>query len=311
VRKFYQIATSGRTAEINIYGNITQDAEMLNAFVGEDTGMVSAHGIVSEIQDLDVDTISVYINSYGGEVAEALAIYTALKRHSASVHTYCDGFACSAATIVFCAGDVRTMGSIALMMIHDCMSYLGYANSAAMRKAADDNDKINQSSINAYLSVSNLEEDEIRSLMAKETWLTAEECLKYGFATDIAKEEESDKAQQSAFGSIREAVLNRAGERSTLAEINRKLAKILEALSEDEDEEEPEEKDAKNDPDEEPDSPDEPDDQDDTPDDADESEEDDTEEPDDDQDEEDPEDDPDDDKDTVNAALEFFSKLFS
>lgn len=304
MRKFYQIATSGRTAEINIYGNIAQDAEMINAFVGEDTGMVSAHGIVSEIQGLDVDTINVYINSYGGEVAEALAIYSALKRHSASVHTYCDGFACSAATIVFCAGDVRTMGSIALMMIHDCMSYLGYANSTAMRKAADDNDKINQSSINAYLSVSNLEEDEIRSLMAKETWLTAEECLEYGFATDIAKEEESDKAQQSAFGSIREAVLNRAGEHSTLAEINRKLAKILEALSEDEDEEEPEEKDS---PDEEPDSPDEPDDQDDTPDDADESEEDDTEEPDDDQDE----DDPDDDKDTVNAALEFFSKLFS
>ena len=306
MRKFYQIATSGRTAEINIYGNITQDAEALNAFVGEDTGMVSAHGIVSEIQGLDVDTINVYINSYGGEVAEALAIYSALKRHSASVHTYCDGFACSAATIVFCAGDVRTMGSIALMMIHDCMSYLGYANSAAMRKAADDNDKINQSSINAYLAVSNLEEDEIRSLMAKETWLTAEECLKYGFATDIAKEEESDKAQQSAFGSIREAVLNRAGERSTLAEINRKLAKILDAL-EDEDEEEPEEKDAKNDPDEEPEGPDEPDDQDDTPDDAGESEEDDTEEPDDDQDEEDP----DDDKDTVNAALEFFNKLFS
>lgn len=304
MRKFYQIATSGRTAEINIYGNITQDAEMINAFVGEDTGMASAHGIVSEIQGLDVDTINVYINSYGGEVAEALAIYSALKRHSASVHTYCDGFACSAATIVFCAGDVRTMGSIALMMIHDCMSYLGYANSADMRKAADDNDKINQSSINAYLAVSNLEEDEIRSLMAKETWLTAEECLKYGFATDIAKEEESDKAQQSAFGSIREAVLNRTGERSALAEIDRKLAKILEALSEDEDEEEPEEKDS---PDEEPESPDEPDDQDDTPDDADESEDDDTEEPDDDQDEEDP----DDDKDTVNAALDFFSKLFS
>jgi ATP-dependent protease ClpP protease subunit len=289
VRKFYQIATSGRTAEINIYGNITQDAEALNAFVGEDTGMVSAHGIVSEIQGLDVDTINVYINSYGGEVAEALAIYSALKRHSASIHTYCDGFACSAATIVFCAGDIRTMGSIALMMIHDCMSYLGYANSADMRKAADDNDKINQSSINAYLAVSNLEEDEIRSLMAKETWLTAEECLKYGFATEIAKEEESDKAQQSAFGSIREAVLNRAGERSTLAEINRKLDKILEALSEDEDEEEPEEKDAKNDPDE--------------PDDQDESEE--------------PNDDPDDDKDdeddkgSAKAALDFFSKLFS
>ena len=278
MRKFYQIATSGRTAEINIYGNITQDAETLNAFVGEDTGMVSAHGIVSEIQGLDVDTINVYINSYGGEVAEALAIYSALKRHSASVHTYCDGFACSAATIVFCAGDVRTMGSIALMMIHDCMSYLGYANSAAMRKAADDNDKINQSSINAYLSVSNLEEEEIRSLMAKETWLTAEECLKYGFATEIAKEEESDKAQQSAFGMIREAVLNNGvlHESEGLTRIDQKLDRLLRALQVEDEDEDP-------DPDEDEDDDIEP--------------------------EEDPNDD--DDEETVNKAKEFFDKLFS
>ena len=275
MRKFYQIATSGRTAEINIYGNITQDAETLNAFVGEDTGMVSAHGIVSEIQGLDVDTINVYINSYGGEVAEALAIYTALKRHSASVHTYCDGFACSAATIVFCAGDVRTMGSIALLMIHNCMSYLGYANSNEMRKAAEDNDKINQSSINAYLAVTNLSKDFICQLMDDATWMTAEECLKYGFATDIAEQEKDDKAQQSAFGMIRTAVL----ESKNLTKIDQKLDEILRTLQADDDKDEDEDPD------------------------PDEDEDDDIE----------PEEDPndDDDEDTVNKAKEFFNKLFS
>lgn len=100
-KRFYQIATSGRTADINIYGNITADADIINAVFDADVGGVSSKGIVQEIADLDVDTINVYINSYGGEVAEALAIYSALKRHSASIHTYCDGFACSAATIVF------------------------------------------------------------------------------------------------------------------------------------------------------------------------------------------------------------------
>ena len=130
-------------------------------------------------------------------MAEALAIYTALKRHSASVHTYCDGFACSAATIIFCAGDVRTMGSIALLMIHNCMSYLGYANSSEMRKAADDNDKINQSSVEAYKAVANISEDEIKAMMEAEAWLTAEECLKYGFATEIAEKEEDEDEKKS------------------------------------------------------------------------------------------------------------------
>lgn len=100
------------------------------------------------------------------------------------------------------------MGTIALLMIHNCMSYLGYANSEEMRKAAEDNDKINQSSIEAYKSVCNLTEDEIKEKMNAETWLTAQECLDFGFATEIAdQEEEDEETQQTAFGMIRQAVL--------------------------------------------------------------------------------------------------------
>lgn len=232
-QKFYQISTSGRTADISIYGDITGDAELINALMETDTGAVSARSIVKAINALDVDNINVYINSYGGEVAEALAIYSALKRHSALVHTFCDGFACSAATIVFCAGDVRTMGSLALMMIHNCMSYLGYANSAEMRKAAEDNDKINQSSIEAYKLVSNLSEEEIRRMMDDATWMTAQECLKYGFATEVAEQEEDDadaEVKQSAFQAIRQAVLSSRQQVDADA-IMRRLSKIEESIA--------------------------------------------------------------------------------
>ena len=150
-----------------------------------------------------------FINSYGGEVAEALAIYSALKRHSASVHTYCDGFACSAASIIFCAGDQRTMGTLSMLMIHNCMSHVGYANSEEMRKAADDNDKINQSSINAYKAATGMKEEQIKELMDAETWFTAEEALKFRFATDIAEiiRDEGKTTQQSGFKAIRQQIL--------------------------------------------------------------------------------------------------------
>ena len=292
-QKFYQITTKERTAEINIYGEISSTAEIINKWVDAEVE-VSARGIIQEINGLDVDTINVYINSYGGEVAEALAIYSALKRHSASVHTFCDGFACSAASIIFCAGDVRTMGSIAVMMIHNCMSYLGYANSEEMRKAAENNDKINQSSIEAYKKVSNLSEDRIKELMSAETWLTAQECLDYGFATEIADaEEDAAVTQQSAFALIRNAVLSTQCRTAKpvvdlsdlmtgLSEVKQSLAELgtkFDAMQKQEDpdpEEDPEE-----DPDEEP-------------------------------DDEDPDEDPDpDDKETENKAKEFFKKLFS
>lgn len=222
-KRFYQITKTERTADIDIYGDIT-------SFPWFDSD-VSAHNIKQEIDALDVDAINVYINSYGGEVAEALAIYSALKRNKAKIHTYCDGFACSAATIIFAAGDERTVGSIALLMIHNCMSYLGYANSEEMRKAAEDNDKINQSSIEAYKKITNLSEDEIKEMMDAETWLTAEECLKYGFATDIAQDDEDTQAQQSAFGSIREAIISKNHSKSLMPQILQKLETIDDALS--------------------------------------------------------------------------------
>ena len=37
--------------------------------------------------------------SYGGEVAEGLAIYNMLRNHKAKVRTY-DGFACSIASVI-------------------------------------------------------------------------------------------------------------------------------------------------------------------------------------------------------------------
>lgn len=230
-KTYYQVAENAetRTADINIYGDITSNAQVIRAFLGDD-GSRSAMDIKQAIDGLDVDTINVYINSYGGEVAEALAIYSSLQRHKAQIHTYCDGFACSAATIIFCAGDVRTMGSIALIMIHNCMSYLGYANSEEMRKAAEDNDKINQSSIEAYKKVSSLSEDEIKDMMNAETWLTAQECLNYGFATEIAdNEEEDDETQQTAFASIRSAILaedKEAGIMSKLDAIQQELKEL-------------------------------------------------------------------------------------
>lgn len=122
------------------------------------------------------------------------------------------------------------MGAIALLMIHNCMSYLGYANSEEMRKAAEDNDKINQSSIEAYKSVCNLTEDEIKEKMNAETWMTAQECLDFGFATEIAdQEEEDEETQQTAFNMIRQAVLG-AQQHQTGDAIMQKLDNIQTTL---------------------------------------------------------------------------------
>lgn len=139
--------------------------------------------------------IDVFINSYGGSVFEGTAIYNQLKRHPAHKTVYIDGFACSIASVVAMAGDEIVMPRNALMMIHNMwMGVCG--NAAELRKAADDLDTINAAGRAAYLARvgEKLSEEELAGMMDAETWLTAEQCIAYGFADRYA-EKDADMSQ--------------------------------------------------------------------------------------------------------------------
>lgn len=74
--RYFNLYQSGKEANINIYGDIT-DIPM--------EGDTSSYSLAKELEQLDksVNTINVYISSYGGEVKTGLAIYNQLKRHPA------------------------------------------------------------------------------------------------------------------------------------------------------------------------------------------------------------------------------------
>lgn len=189
-KKYYSMETVENEAYVNIYGDIT-------SWANEEMGEFSAITLSKQLAELgDVSKINVYINSYGGEVAEGLAIYNALKRHKAKVVTYCDGFAASIASVIFMAGDERVMNDSSLLMIHNAWS-LAVGNAEQLRKQADDLEKITQASVTAYKAHSKLSEEEIKELMDNETWILPEEALEYGFATKIEKTEKKAASQNA------------------------------------------------------------------------------------------------------------------
>lgn len=188
-RNYYSMTQTGNAATINIYGDITSIPWLEND--------VSSGGLAKQLDRMQgVSEIAVYINSYGGEVAEGLAIYNALKRHKAKITTYCDGFAASIASVIFMAGDERIMNDSSLLMIHNAWSIVE-GNAEQLRKQADDLDKITQASIIAYKAHSNLSEDEIKEMLDAESWILPEEALEYGFATAIEKTEKANASQNA------------------------------------------------------------------------------------------------------------------
>lgn len=190
-----------QTANINIYGDITS-----YPWTEKD---VSAYNLSKEIEGLDVEQINIYLNSYGGEVAEGIAIYNSLKRHKAAVKTVCDGMACSIASVIFMAGDERIMNNASLLMIHNAWTYTS-GNADQLRKEADDLDKISNLSVKAYMEHINISEEELRTLLDAETFLSPDEALEYGFATAIIGDKKSDKASQSAKKTLQKMILAKA-----------------------------------------------------------------------------------------------------
>lgn len=198
-KKFFSLERDGSVLELDIYGDIVQ-----YSWFESDT---TSYDLASKIKGMtDVDTIKVNINSYGGEVKEGLAIYNALKQSPAKIVTRCDGFACSAASIVFCAGDERIMNESSLLMIHNAWSR-AEGDAKALRKQADDLEKITEPSIKAYLSVADVDEDEMRSMMDAETWIDPDEALEMGFATSVVKSK-ADKASQSVRKKVFQLIKN-------------------------------------------------------------------------------------------------------
>ena len=193
-RKYFQLTQNEENADLYIFGDIVEDA-----FLDSE---ISPNSIIAQLEGLECENLNVYINSYGGSVSAGLSIYNQLKRHKAKVTTYCEGFACSIASVIFMAGDDRVMNSGSMLMIHNPWTVTA-GNSKDLRKEADALDKIAQASINIYMEKFNLSEEELKELLDNETWLTPQEAIEFGFATKVITSEVETVSQ-----SVRQSLVN-------------------------------------------------------------------------------------------------------
>ena len=172
--------------ELLIYGDIRKK-DIFDQWFGDDETRVGSFDFKQELDKIESGKLTVRINSYGGEVAEGMAIYNQLIEFKGEVETIVDGWACSAASVIFMAGKKRIVPESGLLMIHNAWSS-AKGDSNAMRKFADDLEKITQPTVNVYASKTGLPEYQIKEMMDRETWITSQEALEMGFATGVVRD---------------------------------------------------------------------------------------------------------------------------
>ena len=174
---------------------------LIYGIVGDSFDGLDARTLVPMISAGD-DDLSVRINSPGGFVMEGLAIFNAIVREKAkgrAVVVHIDGLAASMASVVAMAGDTILIADNALMMVHnpwDCAC----GDAAELRRAADKLDLIRDQIVGIYSEKTTLTAEELKPLLDAETWMTAEEAIEKGFATEIAPASQAAACDVKAFG---------------------------------------------------------------------------------------------------------------
>jgi ATP-dependent Clp protease protease subunit len=159
-------------------------------FLGEPIDDAVVNTVIAQLLFLDAENnkedIKLYINSPGGSVTSALALYDTMQHVKADVSTICIGQAASAAAVLLASGKKGKRFSLpnARVLIHQVMGGAeGQQKDIVI--AANEITRI-KNQLNQILSkhtgqtVKTLEQDTDRDF-----WMTAEEAKKYGIIDKI------------------------------------------------------------------------------------------------------------------------------
>lgn len=195
---FWQIRNeAGETeAELLLYGEISS-----SSWCDDD---VTPKRFAEDLKSLGGKDLKLRVNSPGGDVFAAQAIYNQLKSYTGNITACIDGMAASAATIITCAADKVVMPSNGIFMIHNPMCIVvDYMDVPKLKKMTDRLTAVKQTIVNVYMKkCKNVAEAKLNRLMDAETWMSADEALAYGFVDEVDADEQVNNSLQNGIAVV-------------------------------------------------------------------------------------------------------------
>ncbi|BAQ11455.1 phage protein [Bacillus sp. OxB-1] len=186
--------------KIEIRGPIVGDSEqwIYDWFGIPATSPSKVNKVIDKAIASQSSELQVVINSGGGSVFAASEIYTELRKFKGNVNVEVVGLAASAASVVAMAGTIVKMSPTASFMIHNA-SAIAQGDYREMDATSDLLQKVNKSIMSTYSAKTGKSDEELASMMNKETWLSAPEAKEAGFIDEIMFETEIDAVATADF----------------------------------------------------------------------------------------------------------------
>lgn len=183
-------ADDSDTGELMLYGEIVQDySKWYKEQYPNDKSASDFDKTIKDLKNKGAKRLKLRINSPGGIVNEAVAMRGALTGAGfESIDIRIEGMCASAATLIASIPDahvVITPGSE--YMIHNPWTW-AWGNANDMEKTVEHLRQLEGTSRGFYAQKSGQADEQIKRWMDDETWFTAEDAVKYGFADELADE---------------------------------------------------------------------------------------------------------------------------
>lgn len=170
----------------------------------------------------DADSLTVHINTVGGDVSEGFAMYDVLKNSSKKVITVVEGLCASIGSVIFLAGEERQMTANSELMIHN--PWAGAMGDAdELQVMADQLKETESNLIDFYAKHTKQKKATLDGWMKEEKWMKPEEAISLGFATSVVNK------MEVAASIFRESVL-RKKDTSLINEIKGEMNKGFENI---------------------------------------------------------------------------------
>tara|TARA_B100001057_G_C22448058_1_gene793932 strand:+ start:33 stop:677 length:645 start_codon:yes stop_codon:yes gene_type:complete len=167
-----------------IYFSSNVNADSIHKTITELEKLIKKMQIFGITYGIRAPPITIYINSDGGEVHAALALFDYIKNSPVTINTIISGNASSAATIISLSGHNRKITENSYMLIHNISSAF-WGKMHEFEDEMKNMAKLTKNLKQIYKDRGSIDRKTLDSLLKKDLLLDAKTCLKYGFIDEI------------------------------------------------------------------------------------------------------------------------------
>lgn len=188
--KYWNVVTSEDmdSAEITLYGDVC-DRRPVDWWTGQalEGNFITPEGFLEDLERVkNKSSITIKLNSVGGDVYTGIAIHNALRGLTAKKTVVVEGIAASAASVIACAGDTVQVYPGSIIMIHGVsVTNWDPMTMGDIKKLAKAVDSMEAAIAEIYHAKTGLDTDKLRNMMAKEEWMTGQKAIDNHFADEL------------------------------------------------------------------------------------------------------------------------------